>query len=185
MPACLQKQWLKHPLFILASATMNSDLPNHVVSNILIDADLCIDTRRALMMRPGPATRFISADARSTLASMFEVRSRAWTRYVQLKNAGGNTTSALGGAIGPHVQLSPRESLTISLDVWDVDGRVLMHFEKLLLVEARPGSRWEHLGGVAFNRGSVFCDVHTGELVPRFHDDDTDSEDEEDFDFDL
>ena len=39
------------------------------------------------------------------------------------------------------------------------------------------------MGGEAYNRGSVHCAVQTGELVPRFLDEDTDSE--EDIDFDL
>jgi hypothetical protein len=41
------------------------------------------------------------------------------------------------------------------------------------------------LGGEAYRRGSVHCDVQTGEIVPRFLDEDTDFEGSEDMDFDL
>ena len=165
---------------------MNPDLPTHLVSRLLLDADLAIDTRRELRMRPGPVGRLLSTDARSKLAGLFDLRSRTYARFVQLKKAGGGACSALGGCDSPLIpQSSPRESLSISLSVWDIDGRVLMQFEKTLLVEPRPGSRLEHLGGVAYNRGSVHCDVQTGELVPRFLDEDTDSEEVEDMEFDM
>ena len=129
---------------------MNPEVPGHLVSKMLLDADLGIDTRRALRMRPGPVARLIPSDARSALARLFELRSLSYARFVQLEEAGGDASCALGGCSGPPIPRPnrPRESLDVSLEVWYIGGRVLMQFEKLLLVE------------------------------PRFLDDDTDSDDE-------
>jgi hypothetical protein len=51
---------------------MNPDLPTHLISKILFHADLEIDTRRALRMRPGPVKRLISNNARQFVPEAIE-----------------------------------------------------------------------------------------------------------------
>jgi hypothetical protein len=94
---------------------------------------------------------------------LFERRSNSWARFAQLKKADGNTSCPLAIYVGPCVQQSdPWESQVIFICVFYIYGRVLMQFQKI--VEPRPG-----LGGQTYERrGTVNCDVHTGELVPRF-----------------
>ena len=153
---------------------MNPDLPNFVISDILYAADLDIDTRRALKMRPKSVKRLIDVDVYSTLTKLFDLRSKMWNKFAK---QGSN--SALGGCLGPIIpQPDPRQTIEIDLTVWFIKGRVLMQIEKMLMVPAGPGS----FSGQAYNRGSVHCEVQTGRLVPRFIDSDTES-DMEDADF--
>ena len=134
--------------------TMNPEVPGHLVSKILLDAYLGIDTRRALRMRPGPVTRLVPEDARSALARLFELRSLAYARFVQFEEAGGDVSCALGGCSGPPIPVPnrPRESLDVSLEVWHIGGRVLMHFEKTRVAMERLGRQGVQPGVDALRR---------------------------------
>ena len=162
--------------------TDKADLPDHLIASILFAADLDVDARRALRMKPGRVERLITPDARTSLSLLFEQRSKRWSGR---RSCPEGCRAALASCNGPSIpQHCPRQTLTMCLSVWDIDGRTLMQFEKMLTIQPRPGSRWEHLGGEAYPRGAVHCDVHTGEVVPRFIE--AVAEDaEEDLDFDL
>ena len=144
---------------------MNADLPNHLVSSILYDAELEVDTKLALKMRPRTVKRLVPTESYSTLSKLFETRSKMWTQFVRYEKTDTHTALAtFKGAVIP--QMCPRETLHVSASIYYIHGEVLMHFEKMLNVENNPRTE-------TYIRDAIYCDVQTGNTVlPFFNDED-------------
>ena len=145
--------------------TDNADLPDHLIASILFAADLDVDARRALRMKPGRVERLISAEARSTLSLLFKERSRYMS---DRRDAVERCLDILMSCHGPSItRLGPRKTMTMYMTVRTIDVRTVMHFEKLLVID----EEWfRQKGGLPYIRGSVHCDVQTGEVFPQYID---------------
>lgn len=134
---------------------MVEDLPNHLISRIFHEADLDIDTRRALRIRPGSVKRVMSSKAYSTLLHLCDARSKMWvasTLQTGRKIVGCCSSPMFTQEVQGRKQLS-----VVTIYVWDYGVCVMMRVDRL-------GYRLDI--DEAFVIGSVFCDVQTGNLVP-------------------
>ena len=127
---------------------MTTALPNHLILKILNYANLDIDTRLALRMRPGKVERLISDKSRGLLHAFIALRIR--------RNIHAFASSNILCAFSCHI--GQNKKIYVSVRFMNRSNRVVMHFGKFTCID-----RVHLLGGIG--QYSVSCDVNTGEII--------------------
>ena len=148
--ACTHTHTQQHRLNMAVAET----LPDHLISMILRDADLDIETRRALRLRPGSVKRVMAAAAYSALSDVLDARSKMWVEFLRTGRTplGKCRSPLLAQEVQGRKQMSYVTMYVRALG----NGPVVMRVEKLVVLLD---------GSEAFVSGSLFCDVHSAAVL--------------------
>ena len=155
-------------------------LPDDVVRIIIKNAELDIDTRKALRVKPRRLTEDPAYnDVRERLKAAHNRRMEMWRRSEAAQKL--DMSAPLEVVKSPEIVLGPRRRMYVRFEVWDVDDDVRMSIEAIEIIDDDPEDPLTHLlppgGGEAFVRRRTYCIVPTGEACPPICDEDSDDED--------
>ena len=149
---------------------MLPDIPSDVLSIVLRMAELGIDTKRALRMRP----RRLDEARGLFLRDLFARRACCWNRHVECRSQNDGFSTALAHAKGPIWATGrPRSTMAIYIDVLEYEGRVHIKVEKRETIQPSPRqlARWPLLWAEHVVRRFTYSDVQTGETVEGWDED--------------
>ena len=155
-------------------------LPYDIIRLIIKSAQLDIDTRLGLCVKPGRLTKDPKFESvRERLRETHTRRLDFWKRNEACRLQGSGINHALECIRTPDIDIGPRQKMRVNLQVWGpnaMNDEMWMVIEAIEHVDADPQDPHPIGGTRAYLRRSMCCRLPTGEMCPHLIDD----EDEDD-----
>ena len=160
---------------------MTSELPFDVINYIIRMAELDIDTRLGLRVKPRRLEKEVYNPVLEKLQNMHKRRCEAYKRNEECRKRMDGSGFALERFHSSPLDTGPRNSMAVYFTVWDRESDVQMEIEACETILDDPTDPYAHLlppgSAEMFRRRGTYCIMHSGLPCERIF------EGDDDFDF--
>ena len=148
------------------------NLPKHIIDVIFDKAQLSIDQRLSLKIKPKCV--IVNEEFVNKITTICTRRKQCWDMFIT--NNDPMITYPLDSFYGTSWSTGPLSSMNVHICITYVDNEMKMMIELNETIDPDPEDEWAHLGGELFSRRATFCTIHDGMICSRFVDDSEDGD---------